>query len=78
MNNEYTKESLLIAVACSNRCKRIVVVQDFVATERGYLRCLQSDNDPEFASTVLLDCARKQDMKNMLTDPGKHGQNGIN
>ena len=70
-----TKEGLVIDVPESIRGKRVVVVLQAVAAERGYPTYLGSDNGQEFVSTVLLEWASRQGMTNNLTEPGKPWQN---
>jgi len=76
--DEYTRECLAIDVAGSIRSGRVIEVLIRAISERGAPCHLRSDNGPEFVSKALLKWAVRNDLNNVLIDPGKPWQNGTN
>ena len=75
--DEWTRESLAIAVAGSIRSARVIDVLARLVSTHGAPRHLRSDNGPEFVSTAVLKWLTDAGIETAHIAPGKPWQNGL-
>jgi putative transposase len=75
--DEWTRESLAIAVAGSIRSARVIDVLARLVSTHGAPRHLRSENGPEFVSTAVLKWLTDAGIETAHIAPGKPWQNGL-
>ncbi len=74
--DDFSKESLEIAVDYGISGQYVTRVLDQVARFRGYPAAVRTDNGPEFTSRAFLVWTHKNGIRHILIEPGKPMQNG--
>ena len=74
--DDFSKESLEIAVDYGISGQYVTRVLDQVARFRGYPAAVRTDNGPEFTSRAFLAWTHKNGIRHILIEPGKPMQNG--
>jgi len=74
--DDFSKESVEIAVDYGISGQYVTRVLDQVARFRGYPAAVRTDNGPEFTSRAFLAWAHTHGIRHILIEPGKPMQNG--
>ncbi len=74
--DDFSHESIDIAVDHGISGAYVIRVLDQAACFRGYPCAVRTDNGPEFTSRVFLVWTRKHKIKHLLIEPGRPMQNG--
>ncbi|QLQ01235.1 MAG: IS3 family transposase [Burkholderiaceae bacterium] len=74
--DDFSKESVEIAVDYGISGQYVTRVLDQVARFRGYPAAVRTDNGPEFTSRAFLAWTHKNGIRHILIEPGKPMQNG--
>jgi putative transposase len=74
--DDFSHESIDIAVDHGISGAYVIRVLDQAACFRGYPQAVRTDNGPEFTSRVFLAWTKKHKIKHLLIEPGKPMQNG--
>jgi transposase InsO family protein len=77
VSDEFTRESLDIAVGRSFRSQSVCEVIEAVMSRRGVPGALRMDNGPEFIALALRGLCYRHGISSCYIDPGKPWQNGF-
>lgn len=77
VTDEFTRESLALAVGSSFQSKRVCQELETLIAARGIPSALRMDNGPEFVALALRGLCHRHGINTAYVDPGKPWQNGF-